>query len=84
MHFLLLLWLLFFVSFAVAAFVGGSSVVFLGDFFFFTWVHPFSLSGWSLASNWGFSFVGGLIVVVVVVLVVAVVVGGVIVVMVVF
>ena len=80
----------FFVSFAVAAFVGGSSVVFLGDFFFFTWVHPSSsLSGWALASNWGFSFVGGVIVVVVivvvvVVLVVAVVVGGVTVVMVVF
>ena len=60
----------FLVGFALAAFVGASSVVFLGDFFFFTWVHPSSsLSGWSLASNWGFSFVGGVLVVVVVVFV---------------
>ena len=66
----------FLVDFAVAAFVGGSSVVFLGDFFFFTWVHPSSsLSGWSLSSNWGFSFVGGVIVIVVVVFVVDVVIG---------
>ena len=68
----------FFVGFAVAAFVGRSSVGFLGYFFFFTWVHPSSsLSGWSLASNLGFSFVGGVIVVVIVVFVVDVVVGGV-------
>ena len=61
----------FWMDFAVAAFVGGTSVVFLGDLFFFTWVHPSSsLSGWSLASTWGFSFDGGVLVVVVVVFVV--------------
>ena len=77
--------LAFFVNFAVAVFVGGSSVGFWGDFFFLTWVHPSSsLSGWSLTSEFGFSFVGGVTVVVVCVLVVVVVVGGVTVVMVVF
>ena len=75
----------FLMDFAVAAFVGGSSVVFLGDFFFFTWVHPSSsLSGWSLASTWGFSFDGGVLVVVVVIFVVDDVVVGEVTAMVVF